>query len=140
MSISISLPLCRSRTIRFSNMGGRAPAVTTAACLALTLPTFVVAAISLLLRSGSRLELDGSFDLLTLALLARLLLSLLPVALLLRVALLEVGLAGVLLLELVTDCALTRPRPDPQEDELKPTPLVGQTYSKSGSRILSRPL
>lgn len=62
------------------------------------------------------------------------------VALLLRVALLEVGLAGVLLLELVTDCALTRPRPAPQEDELKPTPLVGQTYSKSGSRTLSRPL
>lgn len=86
------------------------------------------------------LELDGSFDLLTLALLARLLLSLLPVALLLRVALLEVGLAAVLLLELVTDCALTRPRPAPQEDELKPTPLVGQTYSKSGSRTLSRPL
>jgi hypothetical protein len=53
------------------------------------------------------LEFDGSFDLLTLAHLARLLLSLLPVALLLRVALLEVGLAGVLLLELVTDCALT---------------------------------
>lgn len=66
----------------------------------------------LLLSSRSSLEveaapeLDGSFDLLTLALLARLLLSLLPVALLLRVALLEVGLAGVLLLELVTDCAL----------------------------------
>src|SRR5213592_4298740 len=108
MSISTSLPLRRSRTIRFCQIGGRTPTVTTMANLGPDLADLLLGCchVSALLSSGAAEKLNGPFDLFALVLLARLLPLTLPLGLLLGVAALEVGLGAALLGKLLAQGTL----------------------------------